>query len=81
MIGMNPFARVPKVPLGQEVLDICFRRASKTQPKISRRADRIAKVKVTEIARLDSASSLISEQLTSVVKSFPSLDSVDPFYR
>jgi nucleolar GTP-binding protein len=78
---MNPFAKVPKVPLGQEVLDTCFRRASKTKPKVSKRADKLIRVKSTEIAKLDSASSLISEQLSSVVKSFPSLDSIDPFYK
>ena len=81
MVRMNPFARVPKVPLGQEVLDICFRRASKAQPKVSKRADKIVRVKVAEIAKLDSATSLISEQLSGVVKSFPSLDSIDPFYK
>jgi nucleolar GTP-binding protein len=78
---MNPFAKVPKVPLGQEVLDVCFRRASKAKPKVSRRADKLIRVKSTETAKLDSASSLISDQLTGIVKSFPSLDSIDPFYK
>jgi nucleolar GTP-binding protein len=78
---MNPFAKVPKVPQEQEVLDICFRRASKTKPRVSRKADKLTRVRYTETAKLDSASSLISDQLTNIVKSFPSLDSIDAFYK
>jgi nucleolar GTP-binding protein len=81
MLRMNPFASVPSVPSGQEVLDVCFRRASKVKPRVSKRADKLIKVKYVETAKLDSASSLISDQLTNIVKGFPSLDSVDPFYK
>jgi nucleolar GTP-binding protein len=78
---MNPFASVPSVPRGQEVLDVCFRRASKVKPRVSKRADKLVKTKYVETAKLDSASSQISDQLASIVKGFPSLDSIDPFYK
>jgi nucleolar GTP-binding protein len=79
---MNPFTYLPRVPTSQEILDLSFRKASKVNPKISRRIiDRLFKAKTFESAKLETASRVMLEQLTSIVKGFPSLDSVDPFYK
>jgi nucleolar GTP-binding protein len=79
---MNPFVNIPRVPTYQEILDLSFRRASKVNPKIGKsQLGIIHKVRVTEAARLDAASSIMNDQLEGIIKSFPSLDSVEPFYK
>nr|MDO8098049.1 GTPase [Candidatus Njordarchaeota archaeon] len=79
---MNPFINVPRVSLSQEILDSSFRRASKVNPRIGRSAlGKIHRMRVTEATRLDTASSIMCDQLKSIVKGFPSLDSIEPFYK
>ncbi|WXG42752.1 MAG: GTPase [Promethearchaeati archaeon SRVP18_Atabeyarchaeia-1] len=79
---MNPFAKLPRVPTSQEVLDLSFRKANKTRPTISRRIiDRLYRAKILESSKLETASRVMLEQFTSIVKEFPSLDSVDTFYK
>jgi nucleolar GTP-binding protein len=79
---MNPFAYLPRVPTSQEILDLSFRKASKVSPRISKRIiDRLFKAKIFESTKLQTASKVMLEQLTAIVKGFPSLDSIDPFYK
>ena len=79
---MNPFSNLPRVPTSQEILDLSFRKASKVSPRISKRIiDRLFRAKTLESAKLETASRVMVEQLTGIVKGFPSLDSVDPFYK
>lgn len=79
---MNPFINVPRVSSSQEILDFSFRRASKVNPRIGRSAlGKVHRVRVTEATRLDTASSIMYDQLKSIVKGFPSLDSVEPLYK
>jgi nucleolar GTP-binding protein len=79
---MNPFTKVPRVSTSQEILDISFGRASKVNPKTGKSTlGMIHRLKVVEAARLDTASSSIYDLLTGLVKGFPSLNSVEPFYK
>jgi nucleolar GTP-binding protein len=82
MSKMNPFINVPRVCSSQEILGFSFRRASKVNPRIGRSAlGKVHRVRVTEATRLDTASSIMCDQLKGIVKGFPSLDSVEPLYK
>ncbi len=77
----NPFRRAV-VPLSvDELLDISFRRAFKKPKPVSRRGDRIAIYRSREISRIQTISDTVVSRLDKVVKSFPSVERLDPFYR
>ncbi len=77
----NPF-RQAVVPLDvNEILDISFRRAfRKLKPRKSR-GDKLLIYKAREISRVQAISDTLTSRLDNVVKKFPSIDRLDPFYR
>jgi nucleolar GTP-binding protein len=59
------FERLPTVPRSQELLDKAFRRASKTKGP----------------SMVNAAGSILSDKLANLIRSFPSFESLPPFYR
>lgn len=76
----NPFRGIyiPSDP--QELLDIAFRRAMRASPKISQRAPKSKKAKSASITRIRTLFQELSERLWKIVRSFPNLDELHPFY-
>ncbi len=77
----NPFKRVVQPMRTSELIDLCFRRAfsRKHLPKIRRSIEEIARER--EIARIRSMTDTAYTKLVEVVKSFPTVEKVHPFYR
>lgn len=78
---MQPFSAIKKVHSAKELLDIAFHRASKTDISGSSRDTPLEKAKKREEARVKVASNVLESRLMKVVKSFPSLEKLHPFYR
>ncbi len=77
----NPFRRAV-VPLSvEELLDISFRRAFKKPKPVAKRGDKILIYRSREISRIQTISDTLVSRLDKVVKSFPSVERLDPFYR
>lgn len=77
----QPFTAIKKVHSAKELLDIAFHRASKVNVSFSSQDTPLEKAKKREEARVRAASSILEARLIKVVKSFPSLDKIHPFYR
>lgn len=79
------FQSIPKVESPDFYLDIAFRRAKeKTEQfrgKVKITKERIDKSKTIELRRIDLVKSRLNESMNSILKSFPSFSSLDPFYR
>ncbi len=78
----NPFKQAA-VPLSvDEILDISFRRAFKKLRPVSRsRGDKLLIYKAREISRIQTISDTLTSRLDKVIKKFPNVDRLDPFYR
>lgn len=77
----SPFARVAEVPSAEELVDLAFRRASKVEVTFPRGASPLRRAKVRERARITCVYEVVERKLERVVKSFPSLEMLHPFYR
>nr|MDO8081638.1 GTPase [Candidatus Freyarchaeota archaeon] len=78
---MHPFSKIRNIHRSEELLDIVFHRASRLSLDVSRRASPIAKARKREVARVRFISYNLVEYLESMVKVFPNLDEIHPFYR
>ncbi len=78
---MQPFTSIKKVHSSKELLDIAFHRASKINVRFSPQDTPLDKAKKREEARVRTASRILEARLMKVVKSFPSLENLHPFYR
>src|SRR3972149_7328506 len=72
------FEKVPTVPTSEDLLDKSFRRAARAKHG-KRILDRASKLKAEE-SMLLTAANILSDNLINVVRKFPSLDQVPPFY-
>ncbi len=72
------FEKIPTVPTSEELLDKAFRRAARAKhgKKI---LDRKTKLEAEE-SMLLTAANILSDNLTSIVRKFPSFDQMPPFY-
>ncbi|MDW8036221.1 MAG: GTPase [Candidatus Korarchaeum sp.] len=77
----NPFSSVPEPLELEELIDISFRRAFSKPKAIGKRHNLIAEIRAREISRLQSISDTISSKLDNVVKNFPNIGNLDPFYK
>lgn len=78
---MHPFSKIKKVHRSEELLDIVFHRASRLNLRVARRVSPIIKARKRETARVRFISANLAEHLRGMVKEFPNLDEVHPFYR
>lgn len=77
----NPF-RKTSVPLSsEEMLDISFRRAFEKQRPLKRKGNLISVYRIREISRIQTISDTLVSRLDRVIRSFPSVEKLDPFYR
>ena len=76
----NPFKRAVEPLSVEELIDISFRRAFRKLRPLKGR-DRSYVYKMEEISRVQTVTDTITSRLDKVVKSFPSVESLDPFYR
>lgn len=72
------FEKIPTVPTSEELLDKAFRRATRAK-RGKRILDRESKLKAEE-SMLLTAANILSDNLVSIVRKFPSFDDMPPFY-
>lgn len=72
------FEKIPTVPTSEELLDKAFRRAARAKHG-KRILDRKTKLDAEE-SMLLTAANILSDNLTSIVRKFPSFDQMPPFY-
>ncbi len=72
------FEKIPTVPTAEELLDKSFRRATRAK-RGKQILDRASKLKAEE-SMLLTAANILSDNLVSIVRKFPSFDQMPPFY-
>ena len=72
------FEKLPTVPTAEELLDKSFRRATRAK-RGKQILDRASKLKAEE-SMLLTAANILSDNLVSIVRKFPSFDQMPPFY-
>lgn len=77
----QPFRRVPKVPLPDQLIDAAFRRASRAAVKMPTKRNKLLIAKLKEITKIRAVSSLITKKLKNVKDSIPIIETLHPFYR
>mgnify|MGYP000007182995 CR=1 FL=1 len=77
---MQPFSKIKKIHRPQELLDVVFHRASRLSLNVPKRDPFIVKARKREAARVKFISDSLGKYLTSIVKTFPNLDNIHPFY-
>ncbi|MDH5816029.1 MAG: 50S ribosome-binding GTPase [Candidatus Nezhaarchaeota archaeon] len=81
MASEQPFRRVPQVPSPDKLIDMAFKRATRTTVKVPTRRDRLLIAKLKEIAKIRVVSSLIIERLKGIKDCIPIIENLHPFYR
>ena len=76
----QPFARLGHIPSAEELIEIAFRRASKSQKKVPKGPLEI-RIRAKERDRIRIAGHEIAKRLRKVVARFPDVKSLHPFYR
>ncbi|RLF22014.1 MAG: hypothetical protein DRJ68_02150 [Thermoprotei archaeon] len=77
----QPFSRVPDVPTPGELIDLAFRRASKSAVKLPARKERLLVARLKEIRRIRTVSAILSSRLRAIKRRIPPVDKLHPFYR
>lgn len=72
------FEKIPTVPTSEELLNKSFRRAARAKHG-KRILDRASKLKAEE-SMLLTAANILSDNLINIVRKFPSMDRMSPFY-
>lgn len=72
------FEKLPTVPTSEELLDKSFRRATRAK-RGKQILDRASKLKAEE-SMLLTAANILTDNLVSIVRKFPSFDQMPPFY-
>ncbi len=76
---MNPFRKVSRLPTTKKLLDDAFSRAMKTKrPKGNMPA--IKKYRIHEQGRISTAVNVLRARINKIVKEFPSIENMNPFY-
>jgi nucleolar GTP-binding protein len=73
------FGKIPSVHTAEQLLDIAFR-AARTK-EVKRTPDRIKTKRSQELGKIETATHTITLHLDKVLKGFPSIDSLPPFYK
>ena len=79
-MARQPFSKIGSVPLADELIDIAFGRASKVMAVLPRALPPLTKARRREVARMKEAGQTFVEKLTKIVKEFPILNEIHPFY-
>ena len=81
MPSEQPFSRIVEIFGAEELIDLAFRRASKVKVSFPRKATTLDKAKVRERARATMVYQVVSSKLYQLLRSFPRLESLHPFYK
>ncbi|MHA1505589.1 MAG: NOG1 family protein [Candidatus Asgardarchaeia archaeon] len=80
-MSSNPFRGIGYVPTYEEILNVAFKRSKSVSPSMPKRLSSLERVKRKDLTMIKEAEKIIISKLSKVVKSFPSIDELDPFYR
>ncbi len=75
----NPFENIRRVENSQELLDIAFSKSMKIKAP-GGRMDGLSKSRSHEMNRINTAANVLVDRLERIVKNFPSLNLIHPFY-
>lgn len=75
----NPFVEIKRVEVFQELLDVAFNKAIKIKPP-GGRMDGLTRSRTHEMNRINTAANVLVDRLERIVKDFPSLNLIHPFY-
>ncbi|MFW9907314.1 MAG: NOG1 family protein [Candidatus Thorarchaeota archaeon] len=78
--ALNPFTRIPTIMTAEEIIEFAHAKSKKLSMKSSKRIDKMGRVRIREIARLQEFAKLVKNKLTEFVENFPTLDRLHPFY-
>lgn len=78
----NPFKRVRYIPLVPEIVKIAHSRSKKAKPKkIKKKLSREEKIALVEETRIVTFTQEVISRLKDIIKQFPSLETIHPFYQ
>lgn len=76
----NPFSEIKKIETSQELLDIAFTKAMKIKPPSGKNMGPFERSKSHEANRINTAANVLTDRIERIVKQFPSLNQIHPFY-
>ncbi|MHA1713541.1 MAG: NOG1 family protein [Candidatus Ranarchaeia archaeon] len=76
----NRFAAISSIIRSKELIDVAFRRGSKSASKISRKIPRHVRLLKKEQSRIKAIMEYLCNRLELIVKQFPSIDKLHPFF-
>jgi nucleolar GTP-binding protein len=76
----NPFAKIALVETPQELLDLAFSKSMKILSPSMKRVSKLERKIEHEKNRINTAANVISDRLYRIIKQFPSIDQIHPFY-
>ncbi len=79
-MAKQPFSNLGTVLLADELIDLAFRRTSKAVVAVPSKRSPRAKARIREAFRIKNAGHTITVKLKTIIKKFPRLDEVHPFY-
>ena len=78
---MNPFTRIKPIQDANKFIDMAFRRASKVEPSLPQKLPPLLKAKKREEARVRKVAQFLHDRFNNIVKQFPKINDLHPFYR
>jgi len=78
----NPFKKIPTILFPEELMNKAYNRAEKAADKLRRSTIGLSlyKSRVVEEQKVRTATSVIADYLSNIVKKTPSIDNLNPFY-
>ncbi|MCS7097771.1 MAG: 50S ribosome-binding GTPase [Candidatus Methanomethyliaceae archaeon] len=77
----QPFEDIPTIIMAEELIEKSIREAKRMELSFPRNASAIVKARRREISRINAMANTSAKYLEKIVKSFPNIDSLHPFYR
>lgn len=78
---MNPFTRIKPIQDSNKFIDMAFRRASKVKLSLPQKLPPLLKAKKREEARVRKVAQFLHDRFNNIVKQFPKINDLHPFYR
>ncbi len=77
---MNPFEELKPTPTSETLLDKAFRKSLKASYNPGKVKDKLEFIKRESLIKMKVFGKVLTDSLTAIVKNFPSLNTIDPFY-
>ncbi|MHA1333004.1 MAG: NOG1 family protein [Candidatus Odinarchaeia archaeon] len=78
---MNPFENVKYFSSPDEILNKALRRGARISVELKSSLPKVVRAKIEEKERINRITQIIVDYLRNIVSNFPSLDSIEPFYK